>query len=266
MQVAVQKLYSLIICYFQRMLDWYEANRFMHAWKAFTQPYSLRYRDLESQVKEVARSIQSLAAILSQQEIHQVHEQMQVLPTRLAGSEQNILARQAASERDILARQAASEQYILARMAVFEQNQQSLAQQIQIQIPSTRLAGSEQTISARLAASEQDQQRLMSRLQALLVKVDSKWPPSVACSGKAHPRTAHQSINSGVLLTIQSTTRDLQTANMISLAFTDGFQDPSDVMRKRLAVSQKREKRGRLRLGYVWNASALVSWSTTAKS
>ncbi|CZR55629.1 uncharacterized protein PAC_05517 [Phialocephala subalpina] len=73
MQSHVEDLYSEIISFFDRASKWYKDGKFMHMLKSFTNPYSLRFKDLVDRIDEKTRRIDNLAATLAQAELRRMH-------------------------------------------------------------------------------------------------------------------------------------------------------------------------------------------------
>lgn len=69
----VEDLYVEIIAFFDRASKWYRDGKVMHMLKSFTNPYSLRFKDLVDRIDERTRRIDSLAATLAQAELKQMH-------------------------------------------------------------------------------------------------------------------------------------------------------------------------------------------------
>ncbi|KAF4542891.1 hypothetical protein BFW01_g4810 [Lasiodiplodia theobromae] len=99
MKDATQCLYAEVINLLMRCLEWYEANPWKHAWKAFKDPYKLRFQDLRDKVDEKARRMDEMANTLSQMKINDMHQALVrmentmsahhlVLVARISGLEQ----------------------------------------------------------------------------------------------------------------------------------------------------------------------------------
>src|ERR1700712_2344862 len=73
MERHVEALYAEITAFFDRASKWYRDGKVMHMLKSFTNPYSLRFKDLVDRIDERTRRIDSLAATLAQAELRRMH-------------------------------------------------------------------------------------------------------------------------------------------------------------------------------------------------
>ncbi|KAL9112820.1 MAG: hypothetical protein Q9227_002897 [Pyrenula ochraceoflavens] len=73
MKRAVEELYALLICFYQRALRWYEKNRLKHVVQALIRPFRLAFGDLVERINSQARAIESLAITMAHQEIRSIY-------------------------------------------------------------------------------------------------------------------------------------------------------------------------------------------------
>ncbi|KAL1642212.1 hypothetical protein SLS58_005552 [Diplodia intermedia] len=74
MKDAAESLYVEVINFLMRSLEWYEANPWKHAWKAFKNPYKLRFEDLQDKIDEKSRRMDEMANTLSHMKINEIHQ------------------------------------------------------------------------------------------------------------------------------------------------------------------------------------------------
>lgn len=85
MKDASQSLYGEVISFLTRSLEWYEANPRKHAWKAFKDPYRLRFQDLRDKIDEKARRMDEMANTLSQMKINDMHQALARMESTMNG-------------------------------------------------------------------------------------------------------------------------------------------------------------------------------------
>lgn len=85
MKDAVQSLYAEIINFLVRSLGWYEAKPWKHAWKAFKDPYKLRFQDLQDKIDEKARRMDKMANTLSQMRINEIQRALERMESTMNG-------------------------------------------------------------------------------------------------------------------------------------------------------------------------------------
>ncbi|KAK4951235.1 hypothetical protein LTR10_010208 [Elasticomyces elasticus] len=90
MRKAVHDIYEAIITHLQDTLEFYQHGRLKKAWKAFIQPYSLRFQDHVVRIEACSREIESLAIALGHQGIREMYGAMLKLQARVHSLESGI--------------------------------------------------------------------------------------------------------------------------------------------------------------------------------
>lgn len=72
LQVKAQQLFALIIQHFHDLLKFYGEGRLKHAWRAFIQPFSLRFMKIRDEIDECSRSIDKRAEVLLHTAVHEI--------------------------------------------------------------------------------------------------------------------------------------------------------------------------------------------------
>jgi hypothetical protein len=76
MKELVVTLYMQIIKFARRAVKWYRESPVMHAMKAITHPYSLRFQDTVENIGETSRRIERLALNMSMAELRRTREEL----------------------------------------------------------------------------------------------------------------------------------------------------------------------------------------------
>lgn len=79
MRQAVLSLYSQIIRFLIRALEWYQESKLRHLVHSITRPAELRYNDIMEQISYSTRSVKELASASSQAEQRDMHIKIQDL-------------------------------------------------------------------------------------------------------------------------------------------------------------------------------------------
>ena len=61
MQIAVARLYALVLSFFISALKWYHSSRAMHALKSILQPWELTFQHMCDAIGEAAENVRQLA-------------------------------------------------------------------------------------------------------------------------------------------------------------------------------------------------------------
>ena len=85
MQDAIEKLYSNLLLFFTRALEWYQESPWRHVLHSITQPVELRFADLLDQIKFCSKNIDQVALSAFQAETRDIHGKVDLLATELAG-------------------------------------------------------------------------------------------------------------------------------------------------------------------------------------
>ncbi|KAI3320670.1 hypothetical protein HD806DRAFT_505830 [Xylariaceae sp. AK1471] len=72
----ISELYSQIMTFAIRAVEWYQKGKIAHAVAAFTSPFQLKYRDIIDDIYETSRKIDRCAMTMNYAEIRQMHEQL----------------------------------------------------------------------------------------------------------------------------------------------------------------------------------------------
>lgn len=63
LQNKVEELFVFIIGHFEATLKFYQEGRLKHAWNAFIQPYSIRFKSLKQEIDISSRSIEQYVSV-----------------------------------------------------------------------------------------------------------------------------------------------------------------------------------------------------------
>jgi hypothetical protein len=79
MTALVTEMYTKIIDFAERAVQWYGDSQLKHAITSFTYPYSLRFKDIVDDISEISRRIDKIALTMSMTELRQVRLALQEL-------------------------------------------------------------------------------------------------------------------------------------------------------------------------------------------
>ena len=102
MKQAVSVLYSHIIEFLLRALEWYEEGKIAHALHSITKPAALRYDDLIEDIRSATRSIADLAITSSQAEQQDIHHELRVLTSLVKQLKEDVLLDQSLEANALL--------------------------------------------------------------------------------------------------------------------------------------------------------------------
>jgi hypothetical protein len=81
MAELMASLYSHILRFFTRAIDWYGQGKLKHALSALRSSFQLKFRDIVEDINETSRAIDRLALIMNQAEVRQTRLQVFELTT-----------------------------------------------------------------------------------------------------------------------------------------------------------------------------------------
>ncbi|KAI0160610.1 hypothetical protein GGR57DRAFT_388457 [Xylariaceae sp. FL1272] len=76
MSECCSDLYSHIMTFATRAIEWYEKGKVAHVVAAFTSPFQLKFRDIVDEIHETSRKIDRLTMSESQAEIRRIHDKL----------------------------------------------------------------------------------------------------------------------------------------------------------------------------------------------